>query len=90
MDENAIPSRVYAQQTRTNRQFSPRTKSQHGRFNSPGNLDSDRALYRPEIGGMSSRRRGRGITGRQAKNVGLQVDNAAYASHIRKEQHEGK
>lgn len=49
--------------------------------------DSQPIPYRPEIGGISSRRRG--IQTRQVRDGESSVDNAAYVSYVRNERHGG-
>jgi hypothetical protein len=90
-EENAVPSRVYNQQARNNHQFGQRTNGQPGRSNDAGHSpisDSEPTPYRPEIGGISSRQRG--IQMRQVQHGESSVDNAAFVSYNRGEQHGGK
>ena len=87
----AVPSRFYDQRTRANDPLALRTTGPPGRFNSPGNSpigDHEPTSYHPEIVGIASRRGG--VKVRQAQRGSFPVDNAAYSSYARKEQHGGK
>ena len=89
--QKAVPSRFYDQRTRANDPLALRTTGPPGRFNSPGNspiADREPTSYRPEIVGIASRRGG--VKARQAQRGSFPVDNAAYSSYTRKEQHGGK
>jgi hypothetical protein len=82
---------IYGQYTRTNDPLALRTTGQPGRFNGLGDspiADREPTSHRPEIAGIASRRRG--VQARQGQRGGFPVDNAAYSSYTRKEQHGGK